>query len=420
MTWPVWTVEHREHEFTPVVVGEAPVANDGALINEVTPDNLQFLLQLGKLGPGTIAYDLSLDAKDVNTGDPVVTHDFVGAYRTDFRLKRSSELHPLMAGMHTPAPAGTAGDTPMDLVSLAGQDWLHYLQRRVWPYDADLSYVDWPDGLRFSVAAAEIGDIVRDVLETVRDVSPNWPLPPDAPGTGGHPSYSLGYTVVCDDTGITTNFAITPMDSTAIYDMINTLAQNERDQGGFDFLMTWDKIFKLIYPEIGDPDVPVFTLQVDAMTQIANMREIGFTNTGPEGTHFLGVGSGSSNQAGGVNRHFRANSARYRRLDVVEEYGDVKNLDMLERLTGGSLSTGADPVLEIPIIVDPATIEDFWTLAKPGNYVMVNYELRFHEVASAQKIVSMDCSAGQEGNELVTLGVSPAQTITGAAGLDDF
>ncbi len=301
MAWPVWTIEHREHEFTPIVVGMPAIQVDGALINEVTPDNLAFTLQLGKLGPGQISYDLGLSALDVITGDPVVGHEFVGAYRTDFRLKRSTQAHPLMAGMHTPTPAMADGATPEDFVSLAGQDWLHYLQRRVWPYDAALSYVDWPAGLRFSVAAAEIGDIVRDVLETVRDVSPNWPLPPDAPGTGGHPSYSLGYTVVCDSTGVMTNFAISPMDSTTIYDMINTFAQNERDQGGFDFLMTWDKIFKLIYPEIGDPTMPVFTLQVDAITKIANMREIGFTNIGPLGTHYLGVGSGASNQAGGVN-----------------------------------------------------------------------------------------------------------------------
>jgi hypothetical protein len=291
----------------------------------------------------------------------------------------------------------------------------------VWPYDADLSYVDWPDGLRFRVAAGEIGDIVRRAArDDPRRVAATGRCRPTRPAPAATRRTRSGSPSSCDDTGVTTNFEISPMDSTTIYDMINTLAQNERDQGGFDFLMTWDKIFKLIYPEIGNPDVPVFTLQVDAVTQIANMREIGFTNIGPEGTHFLGVGAGSSNQAGGVNRHFRANSARYRRLDVVEDYGDVKNLDMLERLTGGSLSTGANPVLEIPIIVDPATIPNFWSLAKPGKYIEVNYEMRFHEIASAQKIVSMDCSADQEGNELVTIGVNAAQDITGAAGLADF
>ncbi len=93
---------------------------------------------------------------------------------------------------------------------------------------------------------------------------------------------------------------------------------------------------------------------------------------------------------------------------------------MLERLTGGSLSTGVDPQHEIPIIVDPATIPGFWDLATPGAYIVVNYELTAHAVANTFKIVSMDASVDQEGNELVTLGINTAQDVVGSSGLDDF
>lgn len=420
MAWPTWTVEHYDHEFVPTVGGDPEISDGGDLLCTVAPDQLQFRLQLGKLGPGTIAYDLGLHARDTVTNLEVVEHEFVGAYRTDFLLKRSGLTDPLMGGMHTPAPAATDGAQPQDKISIAGQDWLHYLQRRVWPYDATLSYVNWPAGLRFAVAAGEIGDIVRALLETVRDVSPNWPLPPDPPGGGGHPSYSLGFTVDCDDTSTTTNFEISPMDTTTIYDMIVTLAQNPTGEGGFDFLMTFDKIFRLVYPEIGTPASPLYTLEQDAVTHLANMRELGMTNTGPAGTHFLGVGAGSSGQAGGVNRHFRANSAVYRRLDAVEQFGDVKNLDLLETLTGGALSTGANPILEIPCVVNPNDIEGFWAVTRPGQYVTVNWDFGAHQLASVQKIVTMDCAADQEGNESVTLGFNNYNPADTSSGLDDF
>lgn len=426
MPWPVWTVEHYDHEFVPVVVGEPDVTDGGALLATVSPDALSFMKQLGKLGPGTISYELGLDAVDAVTGDPVVAEDFVGAYRTDFLLKRVREdgatVDEIMAGMHTPAPAGQDGADPIDKVQIAGKDFLHYLERRRWPYDATLSYINWPDGLRFSVAGGEIGQIVKDILETVRDVSPNWPLPPDPPGGGGNPSYSLGFTVTADDTGVTTNYEISTFESSDILSLITTLAQNPTGLGGFDFEMTTAKVFRLIYPEIGDPGAPIYTLERDATTHLANMREIGMTNDGPGGTHYLGVGAGLSGQAGGVNRHFRANSAVYRRLDEVVEFGDVKSLSLLESLTGGTLSTGANPILEIPVVIAPRDLDmaEVWAVTKPGAYVQINWDFGFHTLAAVQKIVSMDCSVDQEGNELITLGFNRGDDSDPSAGLDDF
>lgn len=418
---PAWKIDHLEHgDFMPTGAGADIEAGSDDPIATFSPDNLQFTLQLGKLGPGTISYEVGVGARNDLDDTLLVAHEFVGAYRTDFRLRRGDLA--IMEGMHTPAPSMSDEDRPVEKILIAGQDFLHYLQRRMWPYDADLSYVDWPDGFRFKVAGGEIGQIVKDILETVRDVSPNWPAAPDALGTGGGMfSYGLGYTLDIDNTAVTTNYEISAMDTTTIYDLISALAGNARGLGGFDFGMSLSKVFYLRYPELSTIDSPVATIEVDGDTFRANARSIGFTNDGPQATHFLGMGAGTSGQAGGVNRHFRANSAVYRRLDDSVDYGDVKNLTLLENLTGGALSTGANPIFEIPIVVNPADFPDvdFWNTFQPGVYVTVNYDLLAHALASAQKIVSMDCTVSQEGDELVTLGFNRGDQGDPSAGLAD-
>lgn len=413
----VWTVEHRSHaEFMPDGL-DGDITDDGAdeLLEEIYPENLHFRLQLGTLGPGTVDYEVSRGAKDVD-GDPAVTEDFVGPMRTDFVLKRSDLIEPIMAGMHTTVAGTDEQATPLDVVKVTGADWLEYLDRRRWPYDAALSYVDWPDGFRFRVAAAEIGQLVKDILETVRDVSTNYPAAPDA----GHPSYSLAYTVDADDTGHTTNYEIVQFESSSILDLITTLATAGRDRGGFDLQATWDKVYRIIYPEIGDPDSPVFTIEVDVVSHLANAQAVGFTNTGPAATHLLGVGAGTSTRQGGVNRHFRHSSATFRRLDDVADFAEVKNLDALEDLTGSQLALGSNPVHEIPIRVDPATITDFWLLCKPGVYVAVNYDLGFHTINSVQRVTAMDCNVSTEGDESVDLELNQYYDTSPDAGLADF
>jgi len=426
---PDWTVEHYEHEFTPVSVGHPEIKDDGALIQTVRPENLHFILNLGVVGPSEIDYEISLSALDED-GNPAVRKNddgesLIAADRTDFALRRSDIGDPILAGMHTMVPDGQAGD---ECMKVAGKDWLHYLERRHWPYDAALSYVNWPDGFRFKVTAAEIGQIVKDILETVRDVSPNYPDPPD----DDNPSYSLGFTVDVDDTGKTINFEIPPFESSSIYELVQQLSQMDHPApgsgGGFDFYMSPAKVFRLVYPELGNPAAPIYTLEVDVASELANMLETGFTNTGPTATHVLGVGAGRATRQGGVNKHFRANSARYRRLDKIADFGDVKNLDLLESLTAAELSFEANPIHEIPITIDPNAKDadgadlfpGFWSTARPGKYIAVTYDLGFHKIDSVQKIVSMDCTADNHGNETVVLGLNQHYAVDSSTGLADW
>jgi hypothetical protein len=389
--------------------------NARELVASSRPEQLHFLLQEGKLGPDEVECELSLYARD-DDGQLIVSPDFIGPDRSDFRLRRDDLPKPITCGEITLYGGADAGE---EHVKIAGKSYLHYLERRVWPYDATLSYTNWPDGFRFKVTNAEVAQIVKDVLETIRDVSPNFPGPP----TDALPSYSLDFTVDVQNTGKRINYEISPFDQESIYDKIRTLAEMDRQQGGFDFHMRdAAKTFRLYYPEYGDPDEPVLVLEVDLATQLANMLQAGLTNTGPEATHVLGVGAGTSSRQGGVNRHFRESSRRYRRRDKVADFGDVKNLDLLESLTGAALQFAANPVHEVPITVDPKQIPDFWKLARPGKYVEVAYDLGYHILNSVHKIASMDCTVTLEGDESVTFGLNQHYPTNNPAraGLDDF
>jgi hypothetical protein len=212
-------------------------------------------------------------------------------------------------------------------VKISGKSYLHWLETRGWPYDASLSYVNWPSGFRFKVAAADIGQIVKDILETVRDLSPNFPSGPGS--TLATRSFSLDFIVDVDEVGKNINFEIDRFDPQTLYDIVTGLGQGADDDGGFEFIMTVDKVFRLAAPSFGDPDSPVLELAVDVDTNLPNMTAVSQTNTGPEATHVLGVGAGTSNRQGGVNKHFRKNSSIFRRIDKVSDFGDVKNLDVV-------------------------------------------------------------------------------------------
>jgi hypothetical protein len=201
--------------------------------------------------------------------------------------------------------------------------------------------------------------------------------------------------------------------------MVRELSELDEQAGGFDFRFvpgSSPRTLEIVAPKLGDPASPVFTLEVDVVTQLANMDEVEFDNAGPTASHVLGVGAGTAQRQGGVNKHFPAVSARYRRRDRIADFGDVKNLLALEALTTAELVVDANPLHEIPITVNPAAIPNFWNITYPGVYIMVDYDLGWHHIESVQRIVEMDCTVSTEGEERVSLGLNQFydQTLTSA------
>ena len=64
----------------------------------------------------------------------------------------------------------------------------------------------------------------------------------------------------------------------------------------------------------------------------------------------------------------------------------------------------AQEVHEIELTVDPTIVGDFWETIRPGFAIWLRQDLQLHELNSAQRIVSMDCTIDNEWNAEVKLG----------------
>src|SRR5262249_55495491 len=175
-----WTVKHRDHK--------------GRFLDSFKPENLHFQLNLNQ--PDTIDYELSL--QDAYEG-------FVGPYRTDWELWRDDRY--ISGGLHT----GVAGGVGDEHVKIAGKSWLHYLERRQWPFSLSPNLAQqWPTGIIYVAANKRVSQIVHDLVRTIRDFNAfRWPNAPN----GTNPSYSLGYAIQTDTVPKKINYQIDPLDT---------------------------------------------------------------------------------------------------------------------------------------------------------------------------------------------------------------
>lgn len=389
----VWLMEFRDH--------------DGGTLGTFLPENFDFTLRMGADGPNEWTHEISL-------ADPGLRRDLIIPYQADWYLSRDGAS--IDAGMVT-SVNGRLGD---EYFTVAGKNWLHYLERRHYPFmpayatgDVIASGTGWSTSsgtmLMFPDTAL-IEDIVQTILENVRD----WDN-----------SYSLDYTVTCDYTGCSWSpnsptdgpYTIEFGDTEWIYDKIQALSQLPKENGGFEFEITPAKVFRLYYPGKAAEGIAnwIFRYEPDGSTSVLDLE---YTNTGPDGTHYLVTGAGVVYKDTRV-RHFRENSAVYRRLDATAEFSNVKSDTMLSGLASEALSFGANPVHEITMSVNAEAVPDFWQIIFPGAYIYVKFDLGFHQIDSIQKVVSMDCHITNEGEETVTLNLNQYYSLSGSAGLPD-
>lgn len=370
-----WSVVHKEH--------------DGSVIATVDPENLTFTFNKGEIGPHEINYELSRSS-------PHMSHDLVGPYRTDFVLKRGP--HELMAGMHTML----GGSSEDENCKIAGKDWLHWLEKQHYPFNpgnpnqyrrsyptTDLDHP--PTGLAYQAYQQDVMHVIGDILDLVVSMP-----------------YALDLTHSLGTSTHLVNYRIDLADTNTIYSMIQTFAQEE--PGGFDFWVTVGKVLTASFPRQYDRDLvsadKTYAVHVfDSEEPTSGMFTVGYTNTGPEMTHILGLGSGLEHRLGYALGE-PASEVVYRRLMESKDFGDVPNQARIERLTRGAFKFGLEPIHEITLTCVPDTIPNFWTTFKPGLPIWVTAELEFHKVDSAQEIVHMSGTVDNEGNELCEFGLN--------------
>jgi hypothetical protein len=368
-----WTIVHLDH--------------DEVEIDTFHPENLQFNLEKGENGPHTINYEISRSADNVA---PL----FVRPYVTDFELYRDTDL--ILAGMHTMFSV----NSDEEHCKIGGKGWLHYLERRFWPFDPNdpdahkVKHTGSPtpddpgEGFAYKEFDLDPMQIIADILDEVL----------------AEPE-SLAITYSLTNIGETVDiYTIDLIDTENILSKIQSLAQ--RDPGDFDFWITNAKQFQRANPRIYDLAIVDDDTEAEHIFEASDLdtglNNVRFTNTGPEQTRLYGQGVSQAIERVS-RREYIPGSEQFRLLEGHTSFGDVSDSTSVSRLTRKKMLFGLNPVHEITIEVVTEQISNFWTRFKPGIGIWLYADLEGWDIQSAQEVVTMNCSIDNEGNELVTL-----------------
>lgn len=358
------------------------------------PEQLQFddIIR----GVGNCSWQFSFGAKDQDDATVVSGHDFIGPYRTYYRLRYGNVA--IQAG---PLVSWTT-ELGTDALSCAGKTWEHLAERWEFPFDGNPDHVNdfvfpnsfindevlgsgapTPAGLVYQANNRDITRIIYDLFNTsmlvgnrpvVFDLSPLSPL-----------------------SGVKTNYQFTLGDNVKMFQVIDDLASIGQ---GLEWWISWDLQFFWASPyRFGSNTSPTTIYTFD---DTHRPDKLTFTNNGPSGTHIMGRGAGLAT-ATTLSRSYGylAAEVEFGRLDTSYDFGDVRNVEQLNKITKKQLSLDVNPQHEIPLSVDPSRIANFWSNFRKGRAIYIDMEMTAHRIDSAQQMKQYSCTVDNEGNAMV-------------------
>lgn len=397
--------------------------HDDVVFQTLQPENPDFELNVRE--PDTITYEISfsqkdLDGNDVVFRDPVDGTPFIGPYRTGWRLRYSNvELGgsfdtTISEGWHTMTNS-TLGD---DFMKVAGKSWLDVFNRSSYPFNPQTPNThrlavdingnivaatlnNPPVGTIYQIINPQVQRVLTHLFDKIfSGVSPQEDRPPITRGTIVCPTVVQGYYRL--DLGDTRTF-------------MQIVSQLSEHFPGFDFIVDNGKVFKIFVPYrfgkpeniAGNPAHQNLVYTVDSDSPAISTE---FTNTGPQHTHLLTEGAGTSFKLGralGDN----LNQEEFWRLDRTLDVGEIKNQDQLNSRAQQEFVLGLNPIHEIPLSIDVAEFQaetgmNFWATFKPGRAIWVDLDFVYHRVNSAQRIVSIKAAPDNEGNCEASFGLN--------------
>ena len=326
---------------------------DGVKIAEVAPEQLAFGRYLNR--PGYINYDIDLQLFAANYSN-------VGSYRTDFELKRDDLS--LLAGLHTAVSA----DMDELVIHIAGYGWLHYLERRTWPFAMGRDQSN--DGKAWW--QVDVGDIVTELVSVA--------------GTVGK---GVNFVVQPAQLGILTNYRIDPADSETLFDKITTLSQQKP---GFDFEATNDKQFIMYIPEKGT-HVEDYVLELGT-----NIKSVHYGDNGPVGNYVLATGAGSSSKVG-VGVYDTDSEQLFRRHDQIVDFGDDPNFSNVGRYAHMQLDKSKNPNLDIWVTIYPQQFDAAYEAISVGDYVRIIADMDYVSINDFYRVTGIEGYLNAQGDE---------------------
>lgn len=385
--------------------------------------------------PGGFTGEIALSQKRRGSEIQGIGRDEFAPYRTDYQLWRSTPGHPvagslISSGILTSLNFNFNRDTAL----VAGKDWLHYLQRRIYPFDPELyisgGWIDWPrqwpdlmgthgpshyTGVPDETPPpVDIGIILRELIQSMRFEPPNnLTLPSSGPiRTTQWPndgvSLTNGVPRITQNIGLLgqeTTYKIYPGDSTTIYDHIRKLS--EQSEKGFEFdIHPLSLEFRVWSPRRDMQYLQYFTISPTEYEIDGAISEFDWTNEGPEGTYLIGLGSGEY-KTGAVWTDID-NVFEFWRMDKVYDFGKVSDPDMLLQLLKDQNDLHPQKKLQLGLWNPEHFVLNFYTNGRPrnliGQRIRVNHDFApLHQVDAYFRINAIKWSIDKSTNENVAL-----------------
>jgi hypothetical protein len=290
------------------------------------------------------------------------------------------------------------------MAQFAGKDWLHYLERRYWPYnDADPNFYRKghptstpPDMSNPPTGYAYYVDVGSDHLDSMEIITDMLDIVLGLPN-------SLDLTYSLTNIGhIPALFTVELIDTENVLSKIQTLSQE--DPGSFDFWVDYLKVLHVVAPRqydigvVSDPSLAEHTF--DTSVPSSGIFTVGWTNTGPAQTRLIATGMNNSSTLVDVREYTPASDV-YRLLEDHTNFDTTFEPSALKNLARKAELYGLNPVHEVTLSVIPESISDFWTRFQPGKAIWIKAWLEVHNIDAAFEIVSMDYQTDSSGNEVV-------------------
>ncbi len=358
---------------------------------------------------------------EIPLSEPTLRHENFGPYRTDYHIYRAGQgqnYRLMTEGMLTSVNLSDDRDT----VLLSGKDWLHYLERRIYPFDAATYLaggwrgwpVGWPhhNGDRQSNINArrekkdnpvEVRQIVEDILDDMQQMLIP-PLPGGVPADTLAGRGQLGIIFNNVNTGTTTKYRIYPGDGTSVYEHIQKLSEQVK---GFEFdILPVSREFKMWSPFRMQMN-PVYTFRGQTTTGTETsgaFTHVDWTNDGPDGTFLVGLGSG--NQRAGATWYYRPAIDKYRLLEKVTDFGAMENPDLIFQMLKDQNDIYPQTKLSLTLLNPEFLSPSFYTSDRPrsviGQRVRVIHNFPpYWALDTDYRVNALNWSVDQSSNEEV-------------------
>jgi hypothetical protein len=379
--------------------------------------------------PGGFSGEIALGQTNRN-GQALRTNEFI-PYETNYEIWRqgTGSGRCISSGMLTSINLNFNRDT----VLISGKDWLHYFQRRIYPFNptdyktynanAKHTYWDkwpkkWPTMAPGQDQPVEITTIIKDLLLSMKT---GIPIDAASGSVDRNAERALGVPNIVwnlDTTGITSTHKIFPGDSTTIFDHITKFSEMA---DGFEFAINPESLeFKLWSPRRRPMDIPVYRFDINVDSTDSPIIAFDWTNEGPQGTYLIGLGAGR-HKVGAVWT-IDKNVEVAGRHDLVYDYGETSDPDLILQKLKDQNDLWYQKKLALTLINPEFATPNFYTEGRPleliGAAIHVNRNFSpLHKVDAYFAINAIKWSVDQSTNESVALELEMIyEPDTGASG----